>query len=488
MSARRQQPVTLSALTHEWNTARNASNGWPLFLESVQIDGLRGWTNETVEFRFPVVAVAGENGAGKSTVLKSVAAAYQGDGVTFYPDDFFPNTPWEKVEGVSLRYQIRQGDTVSQITLRKPTSRWRGMPDRTRRPVFFLDISRTQPINTLVGYGKIAKQLSFEGDVTPFQEPDRALLSRIMNKPYTTSSMATYENKQIGVLSTSVGEYSNFHQGAGEDATADLVALLRTAPRNSLVVIDEVEASLHPRAQRRLMTELLSISREKRMQFVLSTHSATILEQLPTEARLYIQLQRGGARNLIYGATADFAMSLMDDAEHPELALYCEDDQASVLVDALISQEAPDIRNRVQVIPAGAASTVRTLGELAAADKLSEPSLCILDGDQAPATGCITIPGTRSPEEEVFGWTDELLWEKVASRLDVRVGDLMEALDDARQIDNHHAWARRIAERLGPRVRVGRVWEDAASIWARDVVDPAARAAFVEAIVGRLPR
>ncbi|MGW0392057.1 ATP-dependent nuclease [Streptomyces sp. NPDC003042] len=489
MSTPRKTPPTLSPLTHEWNTARNTAKGWPQFLEAVHVDGLRGWNGETVEFRFPVVAVAGENGAGKSTVLKVAAAAYvanQEDGLTFYPDDFFPNTPWESVEGVALGYQIRRGNSVTNLALRKPTKRWRGMPDRFRRPVFFLDISRTQPINTLVGYGKIAKELNFPGDITPFSESDRALLSRIMNKSYTASGMAKYENKQVGVLTTDAGEYSNFHQGAGEDATTDLVALLRSAPAQSLVIIDEVEASLHPRAQRRLMAELFAISKERKIQFILSTHSATILEQLPTEARVYIQAQRKGPRNIIYGVTPEFAMSLMDDVDHPELTLYCEDEQAQTLTDALISQEMPEIRNRVAVIPVGAASTVKTLGELASKDKLPNRSLGILDGDQEKSAGCILLPGTQAPEKEVFSALDEPAWEKVANRLDIRFADLLEAVDDARQIVNHHAWARKVAERLGPRVRIGRVWEDIASVWSKEVVDPVERSAFVEAIFQHL--
>jgi energy-coupling factor transporter ATP-binding protein EcfA2 len=161
----------------------------------VHIEGVRGWTGESVEFRFPIVAIAGENGAGKSTILKVAAAAYvsgQEDSLTFYPDDFFPSTPWETVEGVILTYRIRRGEQIDTQTLRKLTKRWRGMPGRHKRPVFFLDISRTQPINTLVGYGKIAKELSFPGDVTPFDDNDRALLSRIMGKSYTASGIAQY--------------------------------------------------------------------------------------------------------------------------------------------------------------------------------------------------------------------------------------------------------------------------------------------------------
>jgi hypothetical protein len=209
---------------------------------------------------------------------------------------------------------------------------------------------------------------------------------------------------------------------------------------------------------------------------------------LPTEARVFIQAQRKGPRNIIYGVTPEFAMSLMDDVDHPELVLYCEDEKAQTLVDALISQEMPEIRNRVAVIPVGAASTVKTLGQLASADKLANPSLGVLDGNEMQSEGCILLPGNQAPEREVFHALDEPAWEKVAHRLDVRVGDLLEAIDDARQIDNHHAWIRKVAERLGPRIRVGRVWEDAASVWSKEVVDPAQRTAFVESVFERLTK
>ena len=50
---------------------------FPQFVESVKIDGLRGWNGEMVHFKFPIVAIAGENGSGKSTILKAAACAYR---------------------------------------------------------------------------------------------------------------------------------------------------------------------------------------------------------------------------------------------------------------------------------------------------------------------------------------------------------------------------------------------------------------------------
>jgi predicted ATPase len=53
---------------------------WPQFLQMISIDGLRGWSGQSVEFNFPVVAIVGENGSGKSTLLKTAACIYdQGD-------------------------------------------------------------------------------------------------------------------------------------------------------------------------------------------------------------------------------------------------------------------------------------------------------------------------------------------------------------------------------------------------------------------------
>ena len=97
----------IEKLTSDWDGERHSKKGWRQFLASVSLDGLRGWAGEVVEFRYPIVALAGENGAGKSTVLKAIAAASRvtnaaskAGAVTYSPDDFFPNTPWEKVEGV----------------------------------------------------------------------------------------------------------------------------------------------------------------------------------------------------------------------------------------------------------------------------------------------------------------------------------------------------------------------------------------------------
>src|SRR5438132_7673740 len=59
-------------LTAKWESG----SGWPKKLEWVEVKGLRGWTGQRFELRYPIMAVTGENGVGKSTVLQAAASVY----------------------------------------------------------------------------------------------------------------------------------------------------------------------------------------------------------------------------------------------------------------------------------------------------------------------------------------------------------------------------------------------------------------------------
>ena len=144
---------------------RQFQNGnWHKFVNSVTIDKLRGWDNQTIRFQFPICAVVGENGSGKSTVLKAVAGAYQTDPSppkNFYPAKMFLYTHWDRASiptGSLITHSIREGDRQHDGKWKR-TAEWAYSPKgkRPKRPVVFLDISRTVPIDATAGYAKIAK-------------------------------------------------------------------------------------------------------------------------------------------------------------------------------------------------------------------------------------------------------------------------------------------------------------------------------------------
>jgi predicted ATP-dependent endonuclease of OLD family len=73
-------------------------------------------------------------------------------------------------------------------------------------------------------------------------------------------------------------------------------------PKYGLVLIDEVETSLRPRAQRRLMRNLAHIARERELQIILTTHSPYVLEELPPEGRIYL-LDGVGGKTIVTGVS-----------------------------------------------------------------------------------------------------------------------------------------------------------------------------------------
>lgn len=56
-------------LENNWNNGQ-----FPKHLEFLELTNLRGWTGQRIEFKFPIVAIVGENGMGKSTIIQAAAA------------------------------------------------------------------------------------------------------------------------------------------------------------------------------------------------------------------------------------------------------------------------------------------------------------------------------------------------------------------------------------------------------------------------------
>jgi predicted ATPase len=461
-------------LRSKWQTG----TGWPLRLELIEISGVRGWSGQRFSFPFPVMAVVGENGVGKSTVLQCAAAVYRSprrDSDRF-ASDFFPDTTWDRVKDVVIRYSAREGEQPRQATIRKPGARWRGNPERPARNVEYIDLSRVQPVSARVGYRTLANPGYAEVAASSFEERRLARLSGIMGRTYDLAKMALSEGddkREVPVISHNGASYSGYHQGAGETT---IVELLKTdLPRHSLVLIDEVESSLHPRAQRRLIRDLAAMARELELQVVLTTHSPYVLEELPFEARACIVQTPGGGREIIYGVSPEFAMTKMDDVRHSECDLYVEDPAAeTMLVEILVSVNA-DLVPRCRTIPFGAASVGKSLGQMVEGNRFSRPSCVFLDGDQGEVIGCHNLPGDDAPERVVFTALQARDWRGVHERTGRAYAALADACDRAMALPDHHQWIASAASQLI--LSSTTLWQAMCAEWATNCLDlDAARA------------
>ena len=462
---------------------------WPKFLESIQLDGIRGWTGSEVRLQFPVCVVAGENGSGKSTILKAAAAIYvhpDDPEKNFYPSNFFPDTAWDSVRNASLKYKIREGTTTRDITFKK-AERWRFPHNRPKRHVYWLDISRTLPINATIGYAYIAKRTALETTTVPLTIDSTSYFSSIMGRKYQKVRFATTDadpSRSVGVVDQSGTQYSQFHQGAGEDATLDMMSLLQAAPDTSLVIIDEVEASLHPRAQRRLVHYLLWLARTKQMQILLSTHSPFIIEEVPPEGRIFLERVQNGVQ-VIYGVTPKYALGRMDDYNPPEFYVFTEDVAAAVVVKAILRHQSVDL-SRLAVLEVGAANVVATVSVAMSRRNSPIPALGVLDPDQQKSHNCISLPGRQATEVQVISDIASTALRILSGRLGIPEETLRRVLENASTKPDHHLWVQSIADAIG--LSQEYVWETMADVWVASCLPIADAKHFSQAINDRLPK
>lgn len=269
-----------------------------------------------------------------------------------------------------------------------------------------------------------------------------------MGQTYESARMAISSidpAREIPVLKKAHSAYSGFHQGSGETTVAEL--LQTDLPRHGLILIDEIESSLHPRAQRRLIRDLAERARFQNCQIIITTHSPYILDELPLEARSYV-FESGGRKQVAVGVSPQFAMTKMDDEVHPEIELYVEDDQARIFLREILNIRAKELLLRCSIIPFGAANVGMALGQMKLQNRFPRPTLVFLDADQKTSPGCILLPGSDAPERVVFEDLKKESWRNLWMRISRDVSEVSDACNASMNEPNHHDWIRSAANSL----------------------------------------
>jgi len=269
-----------------------------------------------------------------------------------------------------------------------------------------------------------------------------------MDRDYKRARMVLTEankKRKIPVIQLAEQNISGFHQGGGETVMTELLQV--PFKQTSLVLIDEIESSLHPKPQRRLIRELADQCRQLDIQIILTTHSPYILSELPPEARILIMNEPSG-RRIITGVSPEFAMTKMDEKPHPECDLYVEDDRTADLLREILIAHRHEIALRCQVITYGAASVGYALGQMVAERRFSRPACVFIDGDQEARPGCIRLPGDEAPERVIFNALRQENWVNIHELISRGFADVADACSSAMNYNDHHEWLRLAGDKL----------------------------------------
>lgn len=391
---------------------------------------IRGLSDFEICFTYPLSVIAGTNGSGKSTILALASCAYhnRSDGfrlpgrkLAYYTmSDFFVQSSEEiPPEGINIWYEFLHNNwrkfsrlptgvgRAWQSRSKRKGGKWSNYSRRVNRNVLFFGIERVVPHSERT-VSKSYRYCFAKVEADGYEEDVRRVVGKILGNRYDQFWFTKHSKYRLPHVATKDTIYSGFNMGAGENALFEIFSTIYACPHGVLLVIDEIELGLHESAQRRLMDVFKEVCQERHIQVICTTHSATILDCVPPEGRLFVD-RRGRRTVITTGISSMYAAGRLAGENSNELDLYVEDGVSQSLVEALLPSGT---RRRVNLLPIGSPSAI--VRQLAARYKGRETGEClaIMDGDQrgfvkAHKRNFINALETDTRKDERLSWFEK---------------------------------------------------------------------------------
>ncbi|WP_263350628.1 ATP-dependent nuclease [Acidicapsa acidisoli] len=400
-----------------------ANKGYGKYLLKISIAKARAFKDKSIVFDFPVTAVVGPNGGGKTTVLGAAACAYR----TVKPSLYFSKSGKfdENMQNWRFDYDLIDRSVKRDDTIRRSANftNYKWSREGLDREVRIFGVSRTVPATERK---EMRRCISGSFDVPQAQiskigATTAKAIARILDKDVTDFSMVNVDGRgRVTLLAGTTNDgkgYSEFHFGAGESSVIRMAMILESVAENSLILIEEIENGLHPVATVRMVEYLIELAQRRKIQAIFTTHSNEALRPLPDKAiwaAVNGQLFQGkldvGSLRAISGQIAS------------KLVVFVEDTFSKLWVEAVfrslsgVAMEALSVHSME-----GDGNAVNVCAFHNINPTVPQPAICIIDGDSRQSEnsdlGVFRLPG-QSPEAYIFDQIIEKL-QGIAGELTV---------------------------------------------------------------------
>lgn len=229
-------------------------------------------------------------------------------------------------------------------------------------------------------------------------------------------------------------KYSENHMGCGEGRLIRMIDSIENAPDRSLIVIEEPETALHQDAQYNLATYFLEVCKRKRHQIIVTTHSPTIVEIMPMEARKKIQRTSQGT-TIENNPTVAEIISELSNGHQKSLLIYVEDIFSKRLLTEILRRFAPELLHAVSIADVGNKNDV--LKAVRYTLKHTGVNAIGIRDEESTASNSEPIfayPLQNAPEKEIF--QSQSVRNYLGTQYDVSFYDTISNSDD------HHNYSR----------------------------------------------
>lgn len=378
----------------------------------LRVKGFRGITCD-IEFEFPVTAITGLNGAGKSTIGQLLVCANKKIPTTdykrYYIKYFFPVSvldpkPSDDDAAVEYRYQTSNPSEEHVVTISRAPKEWSGYKRQPEKASVYVGLTLYLPKverPDLTIYSAKSIALSGRAEV----ENGKIWASRILGNNYEEvffQGVKTADrDAELGMAKRLNSIYSENNMGFGEGRVIHTIRLLESCPTQTLVVLEEPETSLHEHAQYEFAKYLIDVSFRRGHQVVFSTHSSAMISALPPEGRKMLARNDVGVK--VYDRISSIHIrNALTEGYDGHLIVCVEDNFARTLLTEIIRTKRPELLRRVKILPFGDAKAVKVA--VKALKDSSVKAIGVRDGDQPEILSekIYSLPGPTAPEKLVF--------------------------------------------------------------------------------------
>lgn len=437
-------------------------------LESIHIEKFRKFKNLSFKFGKKITALVGQNGTMKTTLLGLIAQPFsmycdQDDkSISSKERDYYKEKTLDGYEFVSkfaekfkfdpdvekagehkytlyfkndeiVSSQQFSIESIKRLDGQKETLRLWNSKGRERGdgyvhyPVIYLSLKRVFPIGEEKGMDLLPKNTFYNSE---FQSLAREIL--ISTENYDQTDFIKSTNK--ATLVAHPVSYGATTISAGQDNIGKILTAILSFKmlhekyqgiyKGGLLFIDELDVTLYPAAQKKLLGKLLRFASDYKIQVIFTTHSPTIINELYQnkfvhDSKIIFLKETSGQviceENLrMEQIEAKLDVSVVQKPlSQPKIRVYTEDEQARIFFKTLLPTK---YKNKLEIL--NIAIGGNELKELVASRKIPEfmDNLIVLDGDKKLDTqhhNIILLPGCndKNVHPASFAGPDRLIYE-----------------------------------------------------------------------------
>lgn len=355
------------------------------------------------------------------------APGHQG---SYYTVDYYDENP-----SLSFRKHNSKKNTAEFRYAVKPQYKQGSKESLPAMPVIYLGLNR------LVTYGEYKDNEPIKSIRKNIPDSYMSELAELY-KSFTSYEISNITNEHMGSVKIRA-DFNSSTQGidsntisAGEDnlyiillALVSLKYYYETLPEskrsevNSILLIDEFDATLHPAFQFKLFDLMLKYSIDYKIQVVFTTHSLTLLEYCLKKVQNLIYLYDNQSSVYLIDKPNIHKINLYlrektnsDFSFEKRIPVFTEDSEARYLINIILdyfaekSDEFSIVRNHFYFVDANIGGDVLHTMFKDPKLKTFTGQFCIVDGDKRPdlTNRVIALPGKASPESFLINYAKTL--------------------------------------------------------------------------------